>query len=63
MRRARCRSLATTGRVQKELADARLLAEVAVAAGEPDAAAPVRAWARANGVHDAQLDHWLGGAR
>ncbi len=46
--------------VQHELADARLLAEVAAAAGDAEAAAPVRAWQRANGVRDAQLDHWLG---
>lgn len=46
--------------VQKELADARLLAHTAAAAGQPDAAAPVVAWAKQTGVHDAQLDHWLG---
>lgn len=45
--------------VQKELADARLLAQTAVAAGDPEAAAPVIAWAKATGVHDAQLDRWL----
>lgn len=42
--------------VQKELADARLLAEAAVAARDPDAAAPVLAWARTTGVRDAALD-------
>jgi tetratricopeptide (TPR) repeat protein len=46
--------------VQKELADARLLAEAAAAAGDRDAAQPVIAWARATGVHDATLDRWLG---
>lgn len=49
--------------VQKELADARLLAEAAVRAGQPAAAAPVVAWARANGVRDARLARWLGGLR
>jgi tetratricopeptide (TPR) repeat protein len=45
--------------VQKELADARLLAASAVAAHDPAAAAPVIEWARTNGVHDAQLDRSL----
>lgn len=45
--------------VQNELADARLLAEAAVAAGDRDAAEPVIAWARATGVRDATLDRWL----
>jgi tetratricopeptide (TPR) repeat protein len=45
--------------VQKELADARLLAEAAVGAGDRAAAAPVIAWARATGVRDATLDRWL----
>jgi hypothetical protein len=45
--------------VQKELADARLLAEAAAAAGDPEAAAPVIAWARATGVRDAMLDRSL----
>lgn len=45
--------------VQKELADARLLAETAVTARDPEAARPVIAWARANGLHDAQLDRFL----
>jgi DNA-binding SARP family transcriptional activator len=49
--------------VQKELADARLLAEAATAAGDRAAAAPVIAWASANGVVDARLDHFLGGLR
>jgi Flp pilus assembly protein TadD/nucleoid DNA-binding protein len=46
--------------VQKELADARLLAEAAAVAGDPGAAAPVIAWARTTGVRDAVLDRWLG---
>jgi tetratricopeptide (TPR) repeat protein len=46
--------------IQKELADARLLAEAAVAAVDRDAAEPVIAWARATGVRDATLDRWLG---
>lgn len=46
-------------RVQKELADARLLAETAVAAHDRDAAAPVIAWARTTGVRDAALDRLL----
>jgi hypothetical protein len=45
--------------VQRELADARLLAETAVAAGDRAAAEPVIAWARATGVRDAVLDGWL----
>jgi len=45
--------------VQKELADARLLAETAVAAGDHAAAEPVIAWARTTGVHDATLDRFL----
>jgi Tfp pilus assembly protein PilF len=49
--------------VQKELADARLLAEAATAAGDRAAAAPVIAWADGNNVHDARLDHFLGGLR
>jgi nucleoid DNA-binding protein len=46
--------------VQKELADARLLAEAAVAADDREAAAPVVAWARATGVRDAELARLLG---
>ncbi len=42
--------------VQKELADARLLVRAAVAAGDREAAAPVLAWAAANGITDARLD-------
>jgi len=49
--------------VQKELADARLLAECAAAARDPDGADAVRTWARETGVKDAQLDRWLGAAR
>jgi hypothetical protein len=45
--------------VQHELADARLLAEVALAARAASAAAPVVAWAAQTGVHDAQLDRFL----
>jgi tetratricopeptide (TPR) repeat protein len=45
--------------VQRELADARLLAEAAVAAGDREAARPVIAWARVTGVRDATLDRWL----
>jgi tetratricopeptide (TPR) repeat protein len=45
--------------VQKEMADARLLAAAAVAARDRDAAAPVIAWARATGVRDATLDRRL----
>ncbi len=45
--------------VQKELADARLFAQTAVAARDREAAAPVIAWAATTGVHDAQLDRWL----
>jgi tetratricopeptide (TPR) repeat protein len=49
--------------VQKELADARLVAAAAVAAGDLAAAKPVRAWMAANAVEDAQLAKLLGGAR
>ncbi|HUJ60619.1 MAG TPA: tetratricopeptide repeat protein [Kofleriaceae bacterium] len=48
--------------VQKELADARIVAAAAWAAGDPASAEPVRAWARANGVEDVQLAQLLGGA-
>jgi tetratricopeptide (TPR) repeat protein len=47
--------------VQKELADARLLAECAAAAHDRAAAAPVLAWAHEHDVHDAWLDRALGG--
>jgi Tfp pilus assembly protein PilF len=47
--------------VQKELADARLLAEAASSVGDRAAAAPVIAWATSNHVHDARLEHFLGG--
>ncbi len=47
--------------VQKELADARLVAAAALAAGDPAAAAPVRAWARDNNVEDVQLAKLLAG--
>jgi tetratricopeptide (TPR) repeat protein len=49
------RIAADNWKVQKELADARLLAEAAVAADDRDAAAPVVAWARSTGVRDAVL--------
>jgi len=49
--------------VQKELADARLVAAAAVAAGDLNAARPVRAWMQANAVEDVQLAKLLGGAR
>jgi tetratricopeptide (TPR) repeat protein len=49
--------------VQKELADARVLAEAAAEARDASAAAPVIAWARATGVHDARLDRALGRLR
>ena len=45
--------------VQKELADARLLAEAAVAARDPEAARPVLAWARGHGLRDAELERVL----
>lgn len=45
--------------VQKELADARLLAQTAVAARDAEAAGPVIAWAKTTGVRDAQLERWL----
>jgi Tfp pilus assembly protein PilF len=41
--------------VQREPADARILAEAARAAGKPDAAAPVTAWLAANSVQDEAL--------
>jgi len=44
---------------QKELADARVLADAAARAHRPLAATPVIAWARATGVHDARLDRSL----
>lgn len=47
--------------VQKEIADARLVAAAAAAAGDPTAAEPVRTWSRVNGVEDAQLAKSLGG--
>jgi tetratricopeptide (TPR) repeat protein len=45
--------------VQKELADARILAEAAAAVRDPSAATPVIEWARATGVHDVRLDRAL----
>ena len=41
--------------VQKELADARLVAQAAKAAGDLAAAAPVAAWVRTNHVEDVQI--------
>ena len=49
--------------VQKELADARIFAEAATAAGDRAAATPVLEWSSANGVIDARLEHFLGGLR
>ncbi len=46
--------------VQKELADARLLAETALATRDRAAAAPVAEWSRITGVRDARLDALLG---
>jgi tetratricopeptide (TPR) repeat protein len=46
--------------VQKELADARLVAEAAKAAGDLAAAAPVAAWMRTNHVEDVQTKAALG---
>ena len=57
-RRALATALEDWG-VQKELADARLVASCAVAAHDLPAAEPVRAWIRANGVVDAQLGKLL----
>jgi tetratricopeptide (TPR) repeat protein len=57
--RARALQLAIDNwNVQKELADARLLAETAAAARNPAAAEPVVSWMRETGVRDA----WLQGA-
>jgi TPR repeat protein len=41
--------------VQREPADARVLLEAALAAGQPEAARPVVAWLRANHVQDERL--------
>jgi Flp pilus assembly protein TadD len=49
--------------VQKELADARLVAASAFAANDLAAADPVRSWMTTNRVEDAQLRHWLGGGK
>jgi Flp pilus assembly protein TadD len=49
--------------VQKELADARLVAAAAFAANDLAAAEPVRTWMTTNRVEDAQLRHWLGGGK
>jgi predicted Zn-dependent protease len=49
--------------VQKELADARLLATAATAAGDLAAAAPVTSWAAEHHVRDARLTAALGGAQ
>lgn len=46
----------TNWRVQKEPADARLLLEAALAAGQPLVAHPAVAWFRANRVEDATLE-------
>ena len=49
--------------VQKELADARILAEAATAAGDRAAVTPVLEWSSQNGVIDARLERFLGGLR
>jgi tetratricopeptide (TPR) repeat protein len=49
--------------VQKELTDARLLAEAAVTAGDRESGRPILEWARMTGVSDARLERWLGGLR
>lgn len=41
--------------LQREPADALLLAQAAHAAGRPEAAAPLRAWLRANGLQDERM--------
>jgi hypothetical protein len=41
--------------VQREPADARILLEAALAAGQPDEAAPVLDWLRTNHVQDVRL--------
>ena len=41
--------------VQREPADARILLEASLAAHRPDAAQPVLAWLRTNGVQDIRL--------
>ena len=46
--------------VQKELADARLVAAAAAAKGDLAGADPVRSWVKAHGVEDVQLDKFLG---
>jgi hypothetical protein len=48
--------------IQKEMADARLLAQCAVAAHDADGLVMVRAWMARSGVHDKQLDDILTGA-
>lgn len=45
--------------VQHELADARLLLACALAAGRPELATPVVAWAHQSGVRDAALDRFF----
>lgn len=49
--------------VQRELADARILLEAAVAAGTPDEAVPATAWALANHVEDVALARLLPATR
>lgn len=49
--------------VQKEMADARLLAACAVAANDSEARATIEAWRKTSGVHDKQLDDLLGAAK
>jgi hypothetical protein len=47
--------------VQKELADARLLAACGMAAHDDAAVSTIKAWQAQSGVHDAQLDQILAG--
>jgi tetratricopeptide (TPR) repeat protein len=61
-RRALALALENWG-VQKELADARLVALAAKAAGEPSAVEPVAAWAKQNHVEDMQILAALGAGR
>jgi hypothetical protein len=49
--------------VQKEMADARLLAACAIAAHDATGLETIKAWQATSGVHDAQLDDILGGAK
>lgn len=60
LRRQPTMALALAGenyQVQREPRDARILLEAAVAAREPAAAGPARAWLRSSGFEDARLRH------